>query len=118
MDAPHLHEEIMLALGEGDECHRKGDDIPEEPGKTWKNDIWFIKTPISERDEIPEHLKWLCEFIQPHEDKIQRWISEGARVDLYFSYACNDNHRGFCISGDRLSVFSRLNIPFEISIMT
>jgi hypothetical protein len=118
MDAPHLHEEIILTLGEGDECHRKGDEIPDRPGKTWGNDICLLETKISERHEIPEHLNWLCDFIRPHEDKIRRWISEGARVDLYFSYACNDDHRGFSIPGDSLSIFSRLNISFEVSIMT
>jgi hypothetical protein len=30
----------------------EGDDIPERPGRVWKNDIWIQETPISQRHEI------------------------------------------------------------------
>jgi hypothetical protein len=100
MDASHLHEEIIAILGPGSECHAAGDDIPERPGMTWKNDIWIQETPIPQRNEISEHLRWLCNFIKPHEDFILSWIAQGAKVDLYFSYSCNDDHRGFGIPGE------------------
>lgn len=118
MDAAHLHEEICATLGSGSECHKNGDEDPDRPGQVWRNDIWLLETPISERHEIPEHLRWFCDFLEPHEETLRRWMSQGARVDLYFSYACNDNHRGFEIPGDLLSIFSRLNILFAVSIMT
>lgn len=118
MDAPHLHEDISFILGEPSESHVIGEEDPDRPGKLWRNSIWILKTPISERNEIHEHLRWLCEFLQPYESDLHGWISAGARIDLYFSYACNDDHRGFGVPGDLLGIFSRLRIPLEVSIMT
>lgn len=118
MDAPHLHKCISGILGEPTESHLIGEEDSERPGKFRRNSIWILSTPISEKNEIHEHLRWLCEFLQPHEDHLLRWISEGARIDLYFSYSCNDSHRGFGIPGDLLAVFPRLHIPMEVSIMT
>jgi len=42
MDASSLHEEIRGLLGEGTECHAKGDLIPDQPGERWPNDIFSL----------------------------------------------------------------------------
>jgi hypothetical protein len=118
MNAPHLHEEIVALLGHGTECHCKGDEHPNRPGRHWGNDIWIQDSRVPERNEIADHLRWLSDFIRPHEPVLQAWIKQGARIDLYFSYCCNEDHRGFGIPGDLLGVFSRLKIPLEVSIMT
>ena len=118
MDAPHLHEEIEALLGDGTDNHKQGDPVPDREGKIWKNDIWLIETPIPEEEDIAEHLRWLVNFVLPHEDRIKEWISRGARADFYFSYCCDHDHCGFGLPPDLLEVFPRLGIRFEVSIMT
>jgi hypothetical protein len=118
MDAPQLHDEIIATLGSGTECHKRGDAIPDRAGKTWKNDIWEIEAPIPEEVDIAIHLKWLSEYALKHEEQIRRWMQAGARVDLYFSYCCDHDHCGFGLDPELLSVFPKLGIRFEMSIMT
>lgn len=117
-DASHLHAEIISRLGPGDDCHRKGDDVPGRPGKKWSNDIWLIQSTIPEEQDISDHLRWIVDFIHPFEDDIRRWISEGANADIYISYCCDSNHCGLGLPPDLLAVFSRLELRLEISIMT
>jgi hypothetical protein len=118
MDAPHLHDEIIAILGEGTDHHKKGDPVPARDGKHWKNDIWMIETPISEQEDISEHLRWLVGYIEPHEEQIKSWISRGARADFYFSYCCDHDHCGFGLPPDLLDVFPRLGLRLAVSIMT
>jgi hypothetical protein len=68
--------------------------------------------------QIHEHLKWLSDFLTPHEPAIARWISQGAKVDLFFSYSCSEDDRGFGVPGKSLGIFHRLDIPFEVSVVT
>ena len=118
MDAPNLHDEIIQVLGEGSECHKKGSPLPKNKNRKWPNDIWLINTPIPEEMDIAEHLKWLCEFVQPYEEQIKEWIEQGAQIDFYFSYCCDHDHCGFGLPADLLDIFPRLGIRMEVSIMT
>jgi hypothetical protein len=116
--ASHLHPEIISKLGQGDECHKKGDVIPKCPDKKWSRDVWLIKSPIPEEQDISDHFRWVVDFIYPFEDDIRRWISEGATADIYMSYCCDDDHCGFGLPPELLAVFSRLDLRLEVSIMT
>lgn len=115
--ASHLHDEIKLILGDGTECHKRGDPVPTKPGKHWSNDIWIINAPIPEDAEPSEHLKWIEDFIHPHEDQIKQWAGNGAKVDVYLSYACSCQHHGFGLPAEVLGMFVRLNIPLEVSVV-
>ena len=116
MDAPELHGEISLTLGDPTECHHRGEEKYDRPGRYWSNDIWVVNSPLPERSEIHDHLGWLCDFVEPHEDKLRIWMSSGARIDMFFTYSCSDEVRGFGVSPELLSVFSRLGIRMEVSI--
>jgi hypothetical protein len=118
MNAPQLHDEIEKALGPATHSHTAGSEKVERPGKFWKNDIWILDSPLPKERQIHEHLKWLSDFLTPHEPVIARWISQGAKVDLFFSYSCSDNGRGFGVPGKYLGIFDRLDIPFEVSVAT
>ena len=118
MDAPYLHEEIVSILGAGTESHKRGDIVPDQPDKKWSNSIWLIVAPIAEDHDISEHLQWIINFVSPHEDHLKKWMMAGAHIDIYVSYACNDEHRGFGLNPDLLAIFPKLGIRFEVSIMT
>jgi hypothetical protein len=116
-DASYLHEEIKAILGEGTECHKRGDPVSNKSGKSWSNDIWVISAPIPESAEPSEHLKWISEFIFPHEKQIIQWQRKGANIDVFLSYACSHQHHGFGLRPEALSMFLRLNMPLEVSIV-
>lgn len=116
-DAPHLHEDIKRILGEGTECHKRGDPVPNKPGKRWSNDIWIVRARTPDEAEPTEHLKWIAEFVRPHEEQIKQWAENGAKIDIYLSYACSNEHTGFGLSPEALSMFVRINVPLEVSIV-
>lgn len=116
--APHLHPEIIATLGSGDECHKKGDAVPDRPGEKWPNDIWLLSSEVPEMQDISDHLRWIVDFLQPFEADILRWTSQGATADIYMSYCCDEDHQGFGLPPDLLAIFSRLNLRLEVSIMT
>ncbi len=117
-DAPHLHQEIIARLGEGSECHQAGDRQHSNPKRRWPNDIWLISDPLDEKEELGAHLEWVTDFAELHEEFLRSLINRGAIIDIYVSYRCDQDHRGFGLDPRLLSVLVRLGIRFEMSIMT
>ena len=117
-DAPKLHDEITARLGTPSECHQKGDVRSPASKRPWPNDIWMMDSPLPERREIDKHLAWVAEFARPHSAYLRRLIRRGARIDIYMSYRCDDEHRGIGFDPEHLEIFIRLGIRMEVSILT
>ncbi|RYD71602.1 MAG: DUF4279 domain-containing protein [Verrucomicrobiaceae bacterium] len=118
MDAPQCHEEVNSVLGSPSHCHVAGELASEESGRRWKNSIWIRESSVPEERELHEHLAWIVDFASPHEAFLRRLADEGARIDVYMSYACSDDHRGFGFDPEQLEFLVRLGIRMEVSIMT
>ncbi len=118
MGVPHLHAEIIEQLGPGTESHKEGDVRQLEPLRRWRNSIWINSAPIAEKEDIAKHLGWVANFASAHEQFLRDLISKGAKIDIYMSYACSDDHRGFGLDPHLLEIFPKLGIRFEMSVMT
>ena len=118
MDVPELHSEIIEALGDGSFHHIAGDTRSENSLRKWRNSIWSIEAPLPETMEIHDHLKWMSDYALQKESFLLSLKRRGARIDIYMSYACDDDHRGFGLDPSLLEVFVRLGIRFEMSIIT
>lgn len=120
MDAPDLHDELTSLLGPPTYSHRKG-ELNDSPQATrpWQNSIWSVESPLPEQRDLGEHLGWIADFALPHADYLRDLIARrAARVDIYMSYHCSEDHRGIGLDPERLEVFVRLGVRFELSIMT
>lgn len=120
MDAPDLHDELNVVLGVPTFSHKKGEPNDDPVAtKPWQNSIWSIESPLPEHRDLGEHLCWLEEFTRPHTAYLRDLITRrAARVDIYMSYRCSDDHRGFGLDPEQLDLFVRLGVRFELSIMT
>ena len=117
MDVPELHSEIIAALGEGTHHHKIGDIRSTTPLREWKNSIWAIEAPVPDTYEVHHHLKWISDYALNNELFLKSLKARGARIDIYMSYACDEDHRGFGLEPSLLEVFVRLGIRFEMSVM-
>ena len=95
MDVPERHQEINNVLRVPTHCHASGDSNPEQPGKQWKNSIWFREAPqVPEERELHEHLLWIVEFALPHETFLQRLISDGLELTFICPTAATRTTKG------------------------
>jgi hypothetical protein len=117
-DVPHLHAEIIDQLGPGTENHKEGDVRQLEPLRKWRNSIWIMSAPVAEEEDLGKHLGWVSGFAKTHERFLRDLMSRGAKIDIYMSYACSDDHRGFGLAPELLEIFPKLGIRFEMSVMT
>jgi hypothetical protein len=115
---PHLHAEILENLGSGTESHKEGDVAQAEPLRRWRNSIWIMSAPVAEEEDIAKHLGWVSSFASEHEKYLKELISKGAEMDIYMSYACSEDHRGFGLDPHLLEIFPKLGIRLEVSVMT
>ena len=109
---------ITDILGSATHMHECGDLKPESPQARWKNSIWFVDSPLPEENDVRAHLEWLITWLAPDIVFVRDLVSKGVALDVYVSYSCNDDHRGFRLEASQLEFFGELKIPLEISIMT
>lgn len=84
--APHLHPEIIATLSPGDECHKKGDAVPDRPGKKWPNDIWLLSSEVPEMQDISDHLRWIVDFgATDPATRYHGWLLDSAFMPYPFS---------------------------------
>lgn len=118
MDVPESHSLITEAMGAPTHAHIVGEANPDRPGEVWKNSIWFVDSPCPEGQDIGVHLDWVMAYARPHREFLTELIRGGARVDVFLSYCCNEDHRGFRLDPHHMAFFSSLQMPFEISVLT
>jgi hypothetical protein len=77
-----------------------------------------MSAPVAEEEDIAKHLGWVSSFASEHEKYLKELISKGAEMDIYMSYACSEDHRGFGLDPHLLEIFPKLGIRLEVSVMT
>lgn len=113
-----MHNEISNKTGiKPSECHCIGDMAHIKSGRKWENDIWILKSPLSEEEDLTKHLKWLCKSIEPHFDYFKELIDKGIKIDVFCGYRSDCDHAGFSIKPEALEVFHTLKIPLEVSVI-
>lgn len=94
--------------------HRVGDlDIL---GKPYLQDMWLLDSPLEESADLNAHLMWLGQQLEPHYEYI-RSLKTSAELRIYCAYHSDSDQSGFSISPEALSIFTKLGIPMEVSIL-
>jgi hypothetical protein len=119
MNAAAKHSEIEQVTGlKATDCHLKGEVKIEKTGKTWGGDMWLLESPLPEEDSLSDHLYWLAEQILPHLDYFLRLKESGVELDIFCGYRSNCWHAGFEVEHEALELFTKLKVPFGISVIS
>lgn len=96
--------------------HRKGERRgPRSP--QYEADQWRYTAPVEEADHLATHLKVLWEAIRPHKEYLKR-LKETFNVDVSCGFRTNYQVTGVEIDYRCLEIFTELEVPFGLSIIT
>jgi len=81
-----------------------------------KHDCWHYQPAIPESEHLDVHIHALWSAIKPHCDFIKS-LKSHATVDVFLGYRSNCDHAGLEVSHTCLEMFTKLEIPFGVSII-
>ncbi len=96
--------------------HRKGDQKGPRSAP-FPHDMWSYTPSINIKRELPEHIEILWSAIK-HAKEYLRNLKKVASVDVSLSYDSNIDMAGFEIPHTCLEMYTELEIPFGVSIVT
>jgi hypothetical protein len=115
--ASAFHSALNDQLGIPSACHVAGDEVVGNEGKKWRNDMWLIDADIDENQDINDHLAWIKNLVIANEVLLKDIIKHGSTIDIYISYDCDEEHRGFSINSENLKFIVALGLKLEVSIL-
>jgi hypothetical protein len=94
--------------------HKKGDlDMTKEK---YRQDMWLLTSPLSQKKSLDLHLKWLEKKLKPYYGYLVK-LKSRAKIDIFCSYTSCDQLSGFSLSSTALSIFTELDVKMEISLI-
>jgi hypothetical protein len=93
--------------------HREG-ERGRPKARPYPTDAWHFTAPLSEEEELTNHLRALWKLVEPHVDYL---LSLNAKVDVFCGYRSNNGSAGFQVESDALEIFSALQVPFSVSVI-
>ena len=93
--------------------HRKG----EKRGVPSNFDAWHYQAPIDEEQPLEEHIMALWEVLKPHVGYLKS-LQAQYTVDVVCGYRSNDQTAGFDVDHKCLELFTALEVPFSVSVIT
>lgn len=79
-------------------------------------DMWMLKSPLSERDELELHLVWLADRLLPHKQYISS-LSKNFKVDIYCYKTCYTEQASLTLSPHALVIFTELSRALCVSLI-
>lgn len=95
--------------------HKKG-ERPDPKSPSYRDDAWHFQPSLSENEPLEHHIDELWKVIQPNIGYLKS-LKEQFKVDVFCSYRSNYDHAGFEVSHTCLELFTKLEIPFEVSVV-
>jgi Domain of unknown function (DUF4279) len=91
---------------------RRGPKSPPHP-----DDAWHFQPALPESAPLEQHIATLWQALKPNAQYL-RSLKKDFKVDVFCGYRSNCDHAGVAISHTCLELFTALEIPFGISIVT
>lgn len=113
-NAPHLHEKLS-SLIQPSHVHVKGETRYKT--KVWNNDMWLLKSPLSDFDSYTDHLLWIWKQLAPHKKYFKELISTGIELDIFCSFTSDCDQDGFILDRKFIETLSELSLPIEFSVI-
>jgi hypothetical protein len=79
-------------------------------------DMWMLKSPLTERDELELHLVWLADRLLPHKEYISS-LSKNFKVDIYCFKTCYTEQASLTLSPRALKIFTELSRELCVSLI-
>lgn len=96
--------------------HRLGDkDNPKSVG--YKHDMWSYQPDTPKHASLEEHIDALWTTLKPHKAYLKE-LKRSLKVDVFLTYTSNCDHAGIEVPHTSLEMFTELEIPFGLSIIT
>lgn len=81
--AGHLHPAIAEQTGlQPSRAHLAGDMVSKRSGRTYKEDIWILQSPLPDSASLDAHVAWLLTALSPHAHYLATVIEQAAWADL------------------------------------
>ena len=96
--------------------HRKGEQRGAR-SLVWKEDAWHYRPSVEESRPLAEHLSSLWTVVKPHVSYL-RSLKRRCKVDVFCGYRSNNQAAGFEVDHNCLELFTALEVPFGVSIIT
>ena len=95
--------------------HREGErQGPRSP--PYKHDLWRYSPPIPEERPLADHIEALWQAVR-HAERFLVEFKTTADIDVFLGYRSNVDHAGLEVPHTCLEMFTRLQIPFSLSII-
>ncbi len=109
-------EEIGSALGlKATHTYLKGELLSPAHASVRQESGWLLQSPLSNRSDMVEHLKWLLDSLEPKRDVI-RELSGKYRVDLFCGFASMNGQGGFTLDSVTLARLAELGVPLGLDL--
>ena len=109
-------EEIGSALGlQATHTHLKGELLSPKHTTVRRESGWLIQSPLSERSDMVDHLKWLLDSLEPKRDVV-RELSRRYRIDLFCGFSSGSGQGGFTLDSATLARIAELGVPLALDL--
>jgi hypothetical protein len=97
--------------------HRRGENRPgPRATQPWQEGLWLLEAPCDPHDPIRVHLEWILDRLESHRMRIDDFLQQGCRADIYVSYALHIQHSGPTFDQELLKRLARFAVPVGLSI--
>lgn len=108
--------ELSQRLGvEPTHLHRKGEQRrPNSPA--YRDDAWHFEAPLPGTEPLERHIEALWQVVRPAVEYL-KVLKTSCNVDVFCGYRSNCDTAGFQVSHQCLELFTKLEVPFGVSVI-
>lgn len=96
------------------ETHRRGE--PNVIRKPYPTDMWSLRSPLGQHQDLELHLNWLAERLLPRKQFISS-LSKEFKVDIYCHKTCYTEQASLTLSPHALRIFTELGMDLQVSLI-
>ncbi len=95
-------------------AHRKGDLIGFR-GKVRKEDLWLFESPLGELASHDEHLQWLWNQIEPHQEQFRKLVQQAAWADVCLGCLSESAYPVLSVQPESLKIVHELKLGLSFN---
>ncbi|MFO0949796.1 MAG: DUF4279 domain-containing protein [Isosphaeraceae bacterium] len=97
--------------------HRRGDRRRPTSPHCYEHDMWSYDAPVPADRPLQVHLEALWRVVRPHVAYLKE-LKQRLTVDVFCGYRSNCGTAGFEVDHRALVIFTELEVPFGVSVVT
>ena len=109
-------DEISRTLGLTPTATRRKGTAPGSRKPSRKHDLWLYTAPVPRDRPLDEHIMTIWRAVKPRMAYLRR-LKKKYNVDMFCGFQTNSCTGGFVVDQRCLGFFSKLDIPFGVSVI-